>query len=126
MPGKGKQGFDELYRWVFDMSNLIEIQNQIAMLQKQAEEIKAQQFTQTVQEILVKMNAFGITVADLDTGKGVRARKSAGGVTKSLNPAPAKFRGPNGELWSGRGLMPRWLSALVAQGSKKEDFAIAK
>ena len=107
------------------MSNLIEIQNQIAMLQKQAEEIKAQQFSQTVQEILAKMEAFGITVADLDASKGGRTRKSAGGVTKSSNPAPAKFRGPNGELWSGRGLMPRWLVALVAQGSKKEDFAIA-
>ncbi|MBP6718011.1 MAG: H-NS histone family protein, partial [Rhodoferax sp.] len=39
-------------------------------------------------------------------------------------PAVAKFRGPNGETWSGRGLMPRWLSALVAQGKTREDFAI--
>lgn len=107
------------------MSNLIEIQNQIAILQKQAEEIKAQQFSQTVQEILAKMDAFGITVADLDAAKGGRARKSAGNATKSSNPAPAKFRGPNGESWSGRGLMPRWLAALVADGRKKEEFAIA-
>jgi len=109
---------------VLDMSQLIEIQNQIAILQKQAEEIKAQEFTQTVQEILAKMEAFGITVADLEGAKG-RPRKSAVSATKSLNPAPAKFRGPNGETWSGRGLMPRWLAALVAQGRTKEDFAIA-
>lgn len=107
------------------MSNLIDIQNQIAALQKQAEEIKAQQFSQTVQEIIAKMEAFGITVADLEAAKGGRARKPAGSVTKSLNPAPAKFRGPNGESWSGRGLMPRWLAALVADGRKKEEFAIA-
>ena len=107
------------------MNNLIEIQNQIAVLQKQAEEIKAQQFSETVQEILAKMDAFGITVADLDSAKGGRTRKSVANATKSLNPAPAKFRGPNGETWSGRGLMPRWLAALVAEGSKKEDFAIA-
>jgi DNA-binding protein H-NS len=102
------------------MTTLIDIQNQIALLQKQAEEIKSQEFNQTVQEILAKMTAFGITIADLDGGKG-RARKAA---VKTSNPAPAKYRGPNGETWSGRGLMPRWLAALVAQGQTKESFAI--
>lgn len=105
------------------MNNLIEIQNQIALLQKQAEEIKAQEFSKTVQEILAKMEAFGITVADLEGNKS-RPRKVSGSASKSSNPAPAKYRGPNGETWSGRGLMPRWLSALVAQGKTKESFAI--
>ncbi len=105
------------------MNNLIEIQNQIALLQKQAEEIKAQEFSKTVQEIQAKMEAFGITVADLEGNKN-RPRKASGSPSKSSNPAPAKFRGPNGETWSGRGLMPRWLSALVAQGKTKESFAI--
>jgi DNA-binding protein H-NS len=103
------------------MTNLIDIQNQIAILQKQAEEIKAQEFNQTVQEIKAKMAAFGITLADLDGGKS-RVRKA--GAAKSGSPAPAKYRGPNGETWSGRGLMPRWLAALVAQGQSKESFAI--
>jgi DNA-binding protein H-NS len=103
------------------MTTLIDIQNQIALLQKQAEEIKAQEFNQTVQEIKAKMAAFGITLADLDGGKN-RPRKA--GAAKSGNPAPAKYRGPNGETWSGRGLMPRWLAALVAQGQSKESFAI--
>ncbi len=103
------------------MTNLIDIQNQIALLQKQAEEIKAQEFNKTVQEIKAKMAAFGITLADLDGGKG-RPRKT--GAAKSGSPAPAKYRGPNGETWSGRGLMPRWLAALVAQGQSKESFAI--
>lgn len=102
------------------MTNLIDIQNQIAILQKQAEEIKAQEFNNAVQEIKAKMAAFGITAADLDGGKA-RPRKAA---AKSGHPAPAKFRGPNGETWSGRGLMPRWLAALVAQGQSKESFAI--
>jgi len=34
------------------------------------------------------------------------------------------YRGPNGETWSGRGLMPRWLAALVADGQDKEAFKI--
>jgi DNA-binding protein H-NS len=102
------------------MNNLIEIQNQIEKLQKQANEIRAQEFDKTVQEILAKMTAFGITLKDLEAVKG-RTRKAASPATK---PAAAKFRGPNGETWSGRGLMPRWLAALVAQGKTKEEFAI--
>ena len=102
------------------MNNLIDIQNQIAALQKQADEIKAQEFDKTVADILEKMTAFGITLKDLEGVKG-RARKVAAPTTKQ---AVAKFRGPNGESWSGRGLMPRWLSALVAQGRTREEFAI--
>lgn len=34
----------------------------------------------------------------------------------------AKYRGPNGETWTGRGLAPRWLSALEAKGKKRERF----
>lgn len=102
------------------MTNLIEIQNQIEKLQKQADEIRAQEFKKTVQEILVKMTAFGITTKDLEAGTG-RTRKPVLPATKQ---AAAKYRGPNGETWSGRGLMPRWLTALVSQGRTKEDFAI--
>ena len=102
------------------MNNLIDIQNQIAALQKQADEIKAQEFDKTVADILEKMAAFGITLKDLEAVKG-KARKAVVPATKQ---AAAKFRGPNGETWSGRGLMPRWLSALVAQGRTKEEFAI--
>ena len=36
---------------------------------------------------------------------------------------PVKFRGPNGEEWSGRGRMPNWLAALEAEGRKREEFA---
>ncbi len=37
---------------------------------------------------------------------------------------PAKYRGPNGEEWSGRGRTPRWLAALEAEGRGREEFAI--
>lgn len=38
----------------------------------------------------------------------------------------AKYRGPKGESWSGRGLRPRWLTALVRQGRKVQEFAVSK
>lgn len=120
------------------MSNLIELQSQIEKLQKQAGEIKAREFDNTVRDILAKMAAFGITVKDLQPGKG-RTGKGRGkqlkgkpsgklavaGVKKKTSvTVPAKYRGPNGEGWSGRGLMPRWMTALLAQGRTKEEFSV--
>src|SRR4051794_22122204 len=35
-----------------------------------------------------------------------------------------KYRGPNGETWAGRGAQPRWLTALVKAGRKRNDFLI--
>ena len=49
------------------MTNLIDIQSQIEKLQKQANEIKAKEFDKTIQEIVSKMQAFGITVKDLQS-----------------------------------------------------------
>ena len=117
------------------MNNLMDIQSQIGKLQKQADEIKARDFDNTIQEILVKMQAFGITPKDLLPGKrrgGVKAKtkvvalakRVSNGANKTSNPVAAKFRGPEGQTWSGRGLMPRWLAALVADGQPKETFAI--
>jgi DNA-binding protein H-NS len=122
------------------MTNLIDIQSQIQRLQKQADEIKSKEFDKTVQDILTKMQAFGITIKDLQSAKPVRGvkgsrgkavagkpaivAKSAKGPKKSAQPVAAKYRGPNGETWSGRGLTPKWLAALIAQGQTKESFAI--
>lgn len=118
------------------MTNLIEIQSQIHKLQKQEAEIKAKEFDKTIQDIIAKMQAFGISVKDIQSAAGtprkgrgrpvaVKKAKVPGSKKKSgATPVAAKFRGPNGETWSGRGLTPRWLASLVAQGQSKESFAI--
>ncbi|MFM8623815.1 MAG: H-NS family nucleoid-associated regulatory protein [Betaproteobacteria bacterium] len=118
------------------MGNLIDIQSQIEKLQKQAADIRSREFHTTVQDILAKMAAFGITVKDLEAarktgpkGRGAGKAKAAGGARAAKKGAAKsavapKFRGPNGETWTGRGLMPRWLSALVSSGRSKDEFAI--
>jgi DNA-binding protein H-NS len=40
--------------------------------------------------------------------------------------AKPRYRGPNGETWAGRGLAPRWLTALEKKGKKREQFLIEK
>src|SRR5262249_5835621 len=39
---------------------------------------------------------------------------------------PAKYRGPSGETWAGRGARPRWLVAAIKDGKKLDDFLIDK
>ncbi|MBC7706043.1 MAG: H-NS histone family protein [Rhodoferax sp.] len=115
------------------MGNLIEIQSQIEKLQRQANEIKAKEFDKTVQEIIVKMKAFGITPKNLQSAGDGNAKSKAKLLVKSTRKkshmagtttVAAKYRGPNGETWSGRGLTPRWLASLIAQGNNKEEFVI--
>lgn len=115
------------------MSNLVDIQSQIEKLQKQAADIKTKEFAATVKEIQAKMQAFGITVKDIQTRKPgkpgrvakAKAPKAPKASRKAGVPVAAKYRGPNGETWSGRGLTPKWLAALVAQGQSKESFAVS-
>jgi DNA-binding protein H-NS len=105
------------------MSTLIDIQKQIAALQAQEAEIKAREFNEKVVMIKETMDSYGITLQDIQ-GKSAKAPRAIG--AKSANPAPAKYRGPNGESWSGRGLAPKWLTALIAGGHEKDEYLINK
>ena len=35
-----------------------------------------------------------------------------------------KYRGPNGEEWSGRGRLPRWLVKAMEAGADRDSFRI--
>ena len=50
---------------------------------------------------------------------------AASGLKKAKSAVAAKYRGPNGETWSGRGRAPKWLEALEAQGRQRSEFSIA-
>ena len=43
---------------------------------------------------------------------------------KSRGKVAIKYRGPDGEEWSGRGRHPRWVAALKAEGRNLEEFRI--
>jgi DNA-binding protein H-NS len=118
------------------MTTLKNIEAQIEKLQKKALEIKSQNNEKFVKEILNRMNTLGVSIADLQKLKAAETnavprgtRKKASPVSskskKAGIPAPIKYKGPNGETWTGRGLAPKWLSALIAQGRQKEEFFIA-
>jgi DNA-binding protein H-NS len=37
---------------------------------------------------------------------------------------PPKYKGPNGETWTGRGRLPNWLAALEQADHKRDEFKI--
>jgi DNA-binding protein H-NS len=56
-----------------------------------------------------------------------RRRGERGRQDQRRGPLPAKYRNPDNpaEIWSGRGIPPRWLRELMEQtGKPKEDFLV--
>lgn len=101
------------------MTTYSELMSQAQALLKQAEQRRKEELSSTIADIKAKMKALGITVADLG---GVTTR-SAGKASKSA--APAKYKGPNGELWAGGpGRKPQWVREVLAAGKSIEDYRI--
>ena len=80
--------------------------------------------TQEVEALRAKVTetaqALGMSVEDMLglSQRSTRERRYARGKQ------PARYRGPNGEEWSGRGPAPRWMKPLLGEGRTKEDFLI--
>jgi DNA-binding protein H-NS len=82
-----------------------------------------------------QMAAYGITAQELSR-PAPKARspkaplpKPAAAPAKGKKPvvsSPAKYRGPEGQEWTGKGTAPKWLNALVAAGKTREDFLIGQ
>ena len=108
------------------MATYLELKEQAEKLMAQAEQVRQQEIDQAITDIKAKMQAYGITARDLGFGGGAaagakRAPRKAAGAAK----APAKYRGPNGETWSGgRGRKPQWVVDALAKGRKLEEFEI--
>ena len=102
------------------MTTYLELKAQGEALLAQAEQVRKQELAAVIQDIKAKMKEFGLTVADLG-GSVPGAKKAA----KSKSDAPAKYRGPNGELWAGGlGRKPQWVAAILAEGKSLDEFLI--
>jgi DNA-binding protein H-NS len=101
------------------MPTYSELMAQAQSLMAQAEQARKDELSAVIADIKAKMKTFGLTAADLGNGS---ANKKAG---KTKSSAPAKFRGPNGELWAGGpGRKPEWVRNALAGGQSIEDFRI--
>jgi len=100
------------------MATYSELMAQAQSLMAQAEQARKNELSEVIAGIKNQMKQYGIALADLGGASGAKK-------TKSKSSAPAKFRGPNGELWAGGpGRKPEWVRAAMASGKSIEDFRI--
>jgi DNA-binding protein H-NS len=92
-------------------------------------EVKSRQ-AQEVQELRAKVTevaqTLGISPQELLRLPSAQARPAARKTKHVRGRQPAKYRGPGGEEWSGRGPAPRWMKPLLTKGKTKADFLIRK
>lgn len=100
------------------MATYAELISQAQALMEQAENKRKQELASVISEIKSKMTEFGITLEDLGAKGGVRMRG------KAKSPVEAKYKGPEGQLWTGRGRRPEWVNQALATGKSIEEFAI--
>ncbi len=100
-----------------------QLEAQRAQLQAEAEKQRKEAMASVIQELIEKIDAYGITAKDLGlrVGKGEKAVKPQR-VRKPLGAKVAgtgkTFTGPNGQTWSEgtRGRKPAWLNQQLAEG----------
>ena len=99
----------------YSLPELLEVKSHIES------EIKSRQATE-IEKLRSKAaetaHTFGMSVEEMMGVSRRRISKHARGKQ------PAKYRGPHGEEWSGRGPAPRWMKPFLVKGKTKEDFLI--
>lgn len=108
-------------------TSLTDINTQLAKLEaeandlrRQAEEIRNTERAAVLDELVRKIAEYGLTASDLKLSTRIGRGKKA-----TSTKAPAKYRGPNGEEWSGgRGRKPAWVTAALAAGKSLSEFAV--
>lgn len=104
------------------MATYLELKEQAEKLLAEAEKMREQEISDAISDIRKKIELYGLTAADLGFAKaGPGMAPRAGKPPK----AAAKYRGPNGEAWSGgRGRKPQWVTQALKEGKSLEDFAV--
>lgn len=80
-----------------------------------------------IEETRKKAASLGLTLGEVlgeITSAGSGRRRNAKPDKKTRASAAVKYRGPNGEPWSGRGRPPRWVQAAEAEGRSRADFSV--
>ena len=99
-----------------------QIQKQIEALQRQADELRAQEIEGVVARIKEAIAHYGLTARQLGYGDTPRKAKKVDARNAGSTGAPAYSDGL-GNTWGGRGPRPQWLKAALAAGKCLQDFA---
>lgn len=105
------------------MATYLELKEQAEKLLAEAERMREQEIADAISDIKRKIELYGLTAADLGFAK---SGPGAGGRPKAAaKSSVVKYRGPNGETWSGgRGRKPQWIQQALQQGRNLDEFAV--
>lgn len=102
------------------MPSYKELLAQREALDKQIEELRLAELKSAIAQVRQLIADWQLSAEDCGfKSVGVSSSKKAKAVVA------AKYLGPNGETWSGRGRAPKWLEALEAQGRQRVEFSIS-
>lgn len=91
---------------------------------------KRKPVAQVRSKLVAMAKAEGYSIAELFGGARAAAPRKAAARSSTTRgtKVAAKYRNPANakETWTGRGLPPRWMAALIKKGKKREDFLIRK
>ena len=116
---------------------------QIEDLQKKASAARKVETEAAVREVRRLISEYGLTAQEIGLDKAPRKRREAAPSTIGKSPArrrgagrkpapaaqaarkvPPKYIGPNGELWTGRGRRPVWVTTALEHGASLTDLQI--
>lgn len=95
------------------MATYHELVAQKKELEAQIEAARKAELATAVVEVKRLVGEYGLTAADC--GFGAPAKNTQYKV-------PVKYRGPNGESWTGRGKTPAWILAHESAGRTRESL----
>ena len=105
-----------------------QLEAQRAQLQAKAEKQRKEAMVSVIQELIEKIDAYGITAKDLSLNVGKAAK--AGKTQRARKPLGAKvagtgktYTGPDGQTWTEgtRGRKPAWLTQQLAEGGAPDN-----
>lgn len=98
---------------------------ELAELISAAERKRQEKMVAAKNELLAEFRARAEQIGlDLDALMPLRAPAAPRPRKDGRNKVAAKFRGPNGEEWTGRGKTPKWIETAEAEGKSRDAFAV--
>ena len=107
---------------------LAEIKEHIAQLQKQAEELKAQEVASVVARIREAIGVYGLTERELFGRLGGAGTKKAGRALAAgkRKPGVIRYRDDAGNTWTGHGKRPNWFKDAISSGKTPEELMVRR
>jgi DNA-binding protein H-NS len=107
------------------MSILQDLLAQRAAIEAKIMAVQLEGRTKGIAQIRELMSENGLTMSDITGRSPGAANAPADREARVKKPAPIKYRNAaTGESWTGRGLKPKWMTVVIADGATADEFKV--